>query len=516
VLRARWFADSAAALAAGGLIGCSLPPFGPWYLAVLGLAGAAFVIRDQSAPRRALCGFLVGVGQFAIGCVWALEFTGLGYVTLVVFESCFVAVALVIVPPQRGRIVAFPGALAILEWARDHWPFGGLPIASTALGQVDGPLAGLARVGGPLLIIAATTLAGVGLATVALAGWERLSTGRSALRRGYLAGVAAVGLVAAVAGLAAAAPDGGAARGVVSVAIVQGGGRRGVSSLEVPADRVLAATWRVTSGLRRPVGLVVWPEDTVALAGPLAGSPEVTTLGAFARRLDTTLLVGVTMPAGPTRFRNEIVAWGPSGRILGSVEKVHPVPFGEYVPWRSVFSRIASLSAVPRDVTVGDNDGELTTPAGRLAILNSFEAFFADRARDGVRAGGELLVVETNTASYSSDVIPAAELAASRLQAIAMGRDLIQSATTGYSAVIGPTGAVAMRSSLGKPDLLRTTVTLRKGATLYERFGDVLVLVGSALLVALGWALQLRGGAHRGAHRARRRRRLAAPPNRTI
>jgi apolipoprotein N-acyltransferase len=443
------------------------------------------MITGQRTRRRAFTGFCVGVGQFAIGCVWALEFTGLGYIALVATESCFVAVAFAAVPPRRGRLVALAGSLTLLEWARDHWPLGGLPIGSAALGQVNGPLAGLARVGGPVLLVAAVALAGTGLAALGSAAWAAWSARRAPAWRAVLAGAVTIGLVAVAAGLAALVPDGGPPVAVVSVAIVQGGGRRGLSSLDVPAGRVFAATWHATEPVRRPVDLVVWPEDTVALGGPLVGSVKANQLARLARRLDTTVLAGVT---------------------VGSVEKTHPVPFGEYVPWRAVFSRLANLTAVPKNVVVGHNTGELATPVGRLAILNSFEAFFADRARSGVRAGGELLVVETNTASYATDVIPAAELAASRLQAIAEGRDLVQSATTGYSAVIGPNGAVSGQSHLGDPDLLRADVALRTGTTFYERFGDAPVLIAAALVVALGWAMQLTGPSPPGAKSTRRRR----------
>jgi apolipoprotein N-acyltransferase len=485
-----WSAGRATfALIAGGLVACSLPPFGPWYLAPAGLAVAAGTIAGRPARGRAVTGLLVGIGQFSVGCVWALEFTGLGYVALVGCESLFVAVAFTVVPPGRGRLVAFAGALTLAEWARDHWPFGGLPLGGVALGQVAGPLAGLARVGGPLALVAAAALAAAGATAVGAAALEQLSPGKRCARRGALAGLVAIGLVALASGLAGLAPEGGPSRAVVTVAVIQGGGRRGVSSLDVPASRAFAATWRVTSRVQRPVDLVVWPEDAVALAHPLAGSAEADRLATLARRLDATVLAGVTTLVGPTRFENEIAAWGPSGRIIGSVEKAHPVPFGEYVPLRSLLSRIASFTAVPRDVIVGVNDGELTTPAGPVAILNSFEACFPDRARSGVRAGGELLVVATNTASYATDIVPAAELAASRLQAIAEGRDLVQSATTGYSAVISPDGTVTRLSGLGTPDLLRATVELRTGATLYERFGDLPVLVAAALALALGWAV---------------------------
>ena len=139
-----------------------------------------------------------------------------------------------------------------------------------------------------------------------------------------------------------------------------------------------------------------------------------------------------------------------------------------------------------------------------MRVLNSFEDFFADRARSGVRAGGELLVVETNTASYATDVIPAEELAASRIQAVAFGRDLVQSATTGYSAFVTPTGVVSAQSRLGAPDLLRARVALRTGARLTVRVGDWLFAIAAAALVA-GWALQL-GGGRPGGGSARRQR----------
>jgi apolipoprotein N-acyltransferase len=498
---------AALALVAGGLIGCSLPPFGPWFLAPAGLAIGAGLIRGRSVRGRLSTGFLVGLGQFAIGCVWAFEFTGLGYAVLVAFEALFVAVALAAVPPGRGRLVAFAGSLTILEWARDHWPFGGLPIGSAAIGQAGGPLSGLARVGGPLLLVAAVALIGAGLATAGTPLPLRPASRHLALGP-PAAGLTALALVALGAGLASLAPRGGPPRAAVDVAIVQGGGRRGLGSLEVPAGRVFAASWRVSSRVTPPVGLVVWPEDAVPLPGRIVRSQRAERLAGLALRLHATVLAGVTVPVGASRFLNELVAWGPSGRIIGTVEKAHPVPFGEYVPLRSIFSRVASLAGVPRDVIAGRNDGELMTPTGRLALLNSFEAFFADRASSGVRAGGELLVVETNTASYSTDVIPAEELAASRLQAVAEGRDLVQAATTGYSAVIDPDGTVTMRSRLGPADLLRATVALRTGMTLYARFGDGPVLAAAAAALAIGWALQLGTAGREGTHRVARRRRV--------
>jgi apolipoprotein N-acyltransferase len=221
------------------------------------------------------------------------------------------------------------------------------------------------------------------------------------------------------------------------------------------------------------------------LLGPPSRSPRAERFAAIAKRLHTTLLAGVTWPVGATRFRNELVVFGPRGALLASIEKVHPVPFGEYVPFRSFFAKIVSLAAVPRDVIVGHSNSAASTPAGRLVLLNSFETFFPRIGRRGVDAGGELLVVETNTSSYGTSQVPAMELAASRLQAVAEGRTLVQSATTGYSAVVSPTGSVTHRSSLGKADLFIDSVGLRDGRTWYDDIGDLPVVVAALALLTL-------------------------------
>jgi len=142
----------------------------------------------------------------------------------------------------------------------------------------------------------------------------------------------------------------------------------------------------------------------------------------------------------------------------------------------------------------------MATPAGDLAVLVSYEVFFPDRGRSGVRAGGQLIVVPTNTSSYPSEQAPAQEIAASRLQAIEEGRDLLQVAPTGYSAVIDNRGRVLQETSLSVPAVLKATVPLRDGETVYTRFGDAPTLVLALCAAVAGWA-----------DLARRRRRGSAP-----
>ena len=485
-------------VAAGVLLALSLPPWGWWPLGPVGAAVLYWRLGGLGPRARLLAGWLAGVGCYSIGLAWARAFNWYGAVVLVVAEALFPAAAAALTPPQRGRALGFVGAFTLAEALRLTWPFGGLPLGGVFLGQADGPLVELARLGGPLGVTAGVFAGGVALATVAAA--LRARSGRA--RSGAVAGPSFAGPAVVLAGLlaavvaGAAAPDGGPAVRTLRVALVQGGGRRGVSREDVPPVAVYRAELAATSGVASSrADLVVWPEDVVALDQPLAGSPQGETLSHVARRLRATLLVGVTEPASRNTFRNKVVVWGPTGRVVASFEKVHRVPFGEYVPDRSFFAHFASLAGVPEDAVPGTGTGLMHTPAGPLGLMVSFEVFYANRSRPSVRAGAQLLVVPTNTSSYSTAQVPAQELAAARVQAVQTGRDLVQAAPTGYTAVVTQRGVVVRRSVLGGRQVVTAAVARRDGMTPYDRWGDFPVLVLAAGALGAGWLRQARSSA---------------------
>jgi apolipoprotein N-acyltransferase len=464
---------------------------------------------------RLLAGWLAGLGLFVTGLWWALSFNVYGGIILMAVQALALAVACAVSPPGRGRGAALAGAMVLMEALRSIWPFGGLPLGGVALGQAGGPLAGAARLGGPLLLVGLVWVAGSGLGVLVS------SLGRAQLRRPVgsrlAAGVVALAAVAGVGIWGAAAPDGGGPQATVRVAAVQGGGARGLSKAEVSPASVFTAQLRATDGIAaadrgRPPALIVWPEDAVSLAVPLSRSPTQGTLAGVARQHEATLTVGVTETVSSSSFLNEIVAFGPGGRLVARFEKVHRVPFGEYVPDRAFFSHLASLSGVPLDAVPGHGDGVLHTPAGPLGTMVSYEVFFAARGRVATRAGAQLLIVPTNTSSYSNSQVPSQEIAASRLQAVAEGRDLVQAAPTGFSAVIDHRGRVLLRSDLGRRQVLVADVSRRTGRTLYERAGDLPVLLAAGLLLLGGWlAALLLPGPGDAAAEARRRDRSRAP-----
>jgi len=465
----------APAALAGVAVFLSLPPLGLWPLGLAGLGLWCWRLRGLGPGRRALCGSVAALGLLVPGLFWIHDFTGPGYPIAVVVEAAFYALAALATPPGWGGTLAFGATLAGAEMLRDAWPFGGVPVADIYLGQVGGPLAELARLGGAAAVTLGAGLAGAGLAGLARHRWRP--------------GVAALAVAAVAVAGAALSPDGGGATRLVRVAAVQGGGPRGLRAVNRDPALVLEAQVAAEGRLRRPVDLVVWPENVVELAYPLAGSVEEAELSSVARAAGASFIAGVTQPAGPGQFLNQAVAWAPSGRQIGSYEKVHRVPFGEWVPMRSFLRHFADLSVVPNDAVPGHGPGLIRTPAGPLGLMVSWEVFFDERALAAVGSGARLLVVPTNAASYRTDQVPAMEVAAARLRAIATGRDLVQSAPTGYSALVDHRGRLLARSGLGGASVVEGELGERRGRTPYDAVRRAGPEATVAVLVAAAWAL---------------------------
>jgi apolipoprotein N-acyltransferase len=480
----------------GVLVALSLPPFGLWVLAPVGFAGLAVVLAQPAvglrARRRALAGGAFGLGQYTIGLWWVTEFHWAGYVALVLLGLAYAALIGVLVRTTSpwARVATLASAVVLAEGLRGAVPFGGLPLGGTALGQAAGPLAAGARLGGSIFVSGLAALAGAGLAELAV-GAAHAGSRRAVLR--YLGGPVALVLVAGSVVAGRMAPDGGGPgpHASVKVATVQGGGRRGLRSIYVDPGVVFERQVAVTRTLSPGLDLVLWPEDVLAVDGPVATTPQAMQVAGLARQLQAALVVGVVEDDGPDHFRNAAVVWSAEGAIVARYDKVHRVPFGEYVPARSFFRHLADLSVIPRDEVAGRGPGLVMTPVGPMGTVISYEVFFDSRARAAIRAGGEVLLVPTNASSFRTSQVPTQEVAAAQLRAWETGRDTVQAAPTGYSAIIDHRGRILARSVLGRPQTLVGTVERRSGRTLYVRYGPAPALVLALALLAACWAVAL-------------------------
>ena len=472
------------ALAAGAAWAAAAPPRGWWPLLSLGVAALALALRGRQARERWLLGGLAGVVFYGSTLRWLIGFSVLGYLAMTLLEAALLAAAVWLVPAGRsgrwsgpagsGSWWTLPAALVLLAAVQVSFPLGGFPLPGLALSQPSGPFALAAPLGGSLLVTATAAAGGVALAAlVGVRGRRR--------RLVAAAGALAVAVLPVIVGGAVATRG----AGTLDVAIVQGGGPRGVPAVFDPPAQVTERQLVVLRQITDPPDLVVLPEDVVGVDGSVAGSLPDRQIAAQARRLKASVVVGV-VETQPNGFRNAAVLWGPDGNRLDRYEKEHRVPFGEYIPARALLERLTDATAlVPRDAIPGRGQALLRAPVAPLGVVISYEVFFADRVREAVADGGQIVLVPTNAASFVTPEVPALEMAAARLRARETGRTVLQAAPTGYSVVVLPTGKVLAQSRLGAPALLRQRVPLRTGLTPYTRVGDLpMIVLAIATLLA--------------------------------
>ena len=464
-------------LTAGGLVALSMPPWGWWPLALVGLVAFERLIADQPIWARAWRGFGFGAGWLFPATFWMVDFTLPGYLAVCVVFSALYGLVGAACPPGRSRWVALPGLFVLAGAIRWRWPFGGVPLATLPMSQVHTPWATTVRVLGPLLLVAVCVAIAMILA--------------AALERRWRAALALAVVVLGFWGGAAAAPQ-GSAIGTIDVAVVQGGGPQRTRAANTDPGVVFERHLEASQLVQPPVDLVVWPEDVVDVHGLFAESEERLRLAELATELNATLVAGVVEDVSATEAANFAAVFAPDGTLVGRYDKVRLVPFGEYVPLRSLIEPLAPDYLPARDMRRGDGPAVLDTPAGHLGVSISWEIFFEDRARDAIGNGGEVLLNPTNGASYWLTIVQTQQIASSRLRAMETGRWVVQAAPTGFSAFVDPDGNVYQRTAVSERKVIQAEVELRTGQTLATRAGPWPMIALALAVLAAAWVQHTR------------------------
>ena len=460
-------------VAAGALICFSMPPWGFWPLAPLGIAALDRLLAGAPMIVRLRRGWLVTAAWLLGATIWMWDFSPAGYLAANLIYSLFYCAGFALTPPDRGRRPALVGWMVLIGYLRWRWPFGGVPLATLAHSQADAPLAATARLAGPLTVVALVAVAGVTLSLLAERRW-----------RGALAGASLIALALA---LAADAPR-GRDIGSLKVALVQGGGPQRTRATGTDFAAVMQRHLDATDTIAEPVDLIVWPENVVNVDGRFTDSAQLEQLAEVARDRQAWFVPGVVEDGEPGEFLNFSVALSPSGELTDRYDKVRRVPFGEYVPLRPLIEQVASGILPPRDARAGTGPAVLDTGVGRLGVLISWEIFFEDRARDAIGNGGTVLLNPTNGASYWLTIVQTQQVASSQLRAIETGRWVLQTAPTGFSAIVNPDGEVLARTGVSEQKVLIAEVAKRTGETWALRGGPWPLLALAALAVAAAGA----------------------------
>jgi len=297
-------------------------------------------------------------------------------------------------------------------------------------------------------------------------------------------------VVVVVMGVALVAPRGHDIGRPLRVAVVQGGGKQGTLAINSDPYKVFLRHLAASKLIKGPVDLVLWPEDVVDLdRGDIADgtTKQGRALSALAKRLHTTVIAGIVQDSGDTHFLNYSVVINPDGTFHDRYEKVHRVPFGEYVPFRSLVAPFAGPALTQRDAVAGRGPAVVRTPVGTFGVSISWEIFFGERGRSAVRDGGQVLLNPTNGSTYTGTLVQTQQVASSRLRAIESDRWVLQAAPTGFSAIIRPNGHVVSRTSVSERRVLQGEIRRRSGLTLYDQWGDWPVAVLVLGLIAAAW-----------------------------
>ena len=474
-------------IVAGLLVAFSLPPWGWWPLAYAGVA--LFATHKPTSNRaRFMFGTMFALAWLAPGMAWMWFLTAPGYVIAALLFSALHGIAAMITgavtDQDKHRALVGPLAHTLAEALRFSFPFGGVPLATLAISQAASPLASVVRVGGPLLLTYVVLQIGFLLAN--------LSETKTP-KRSVHALVIAVVVVAILPIAGSIAPHGHNIGRALNIAAVQGGGPQGTLAINTNSRDVvirhLDATQQIAGGSAstdNSLDLVIWPENVIDV-NSFSSSVERTEVAAEAARLDAPFLVGITEDLDNRFFTNAQVVVNTDGSLGDRYDKVRRVPFGEFVPMRGLLEAIgAPVDRIPRDAMAGHDTAILRAADTIIAVVISWEVFFAGRANEGVERGATLLVNPTNGSSYTGTVLQTQQIASSRLRALETGRWLVQVSPTGFSAFISPSGQVFDRTGISERRVITREVQLRSGRTIYSHLGDMpLVLIMIASLLAL-------------------------------
>ena len=388
--------------------------------------------------------------------------------------------------PRSGRagVLVLPAAWLVMEHLRGFDFLGGFTWAALGYAaHLDSPILGLASLMGVYGLSFVMALAGT------LLGLGRWPSALAVAAAAHLIGFAA---------LPSASDLGAPLDPPLRVALVQGNIPQGEKWDPARAQRNLEVHLELSRAvMSAKPDLIVWPE--AAVPGFIDAQAQYREpVVALARETNVPLIVGaigLTRLADPREvlFHNSVFVVTPLAGVVDRYDKSVLVPFGEYVPLRSLLgflSAIATTFADTAEITPGPGPRrlrglDLLGPANAPVGLICYEAVYPDVVRTAVRDGARLLLNLTNDAWYGRSSAPHQFLAITALRAAENGLPMLRAANTGVSAVIDARGVVLAET----PIFERRTLTVlvppgRKSPTVYTRVGDWPTTVSWFLLVA--------------------------------
>lgn len=479
----------------------ALPPHFWLALLVPSFSGLLWVLNRTRSIRAGIAiGWLFGFGHFVTSLSWVGESFTIdaarygGYAVPAIVLLCgflalfpaLTALLFVLARPARGYAGVFVLAAAwtVAEWLRatvlSGFPWNAIGYVWTATDQTIQTVSVIGIHGLGFWTVVLAALPGLAFATENV-GWRR----RALPLLLPIAGVATLWLYGSVRLSEAAStvvPD-------IRLRIVQASIPQALKWLPAERERILARFVDLSSGAGPAPTHIVWPESAVPFL--MTDAPAGPHMVASWLSDDQVLLTGADrLDAGTGRLFNSLMALGAGGRTLMTYDKVHLVPFGEFMPLRSLipFKKLTQGSV---DFSEGEERGPSAVPGlPPFSPLICYEAIFQNHGNDG-RSRPDWLLNVTNDAWFGLSDGPYQHFQMARVRAVEQGVPLIRAANTGISAVVDAYGRILQQLPLGASGVIDAALPARiETPTWFPALGNGPVL--ALAILCLGGAFTAR------------------------
>jgi len=488
-------------IAAGALLLFAFPPYNLWPLACLGLIPLLWQCWTQTPGRAAAMGYVFALALGVTQMHWLLVvITVYGQVAwpLAIFALLLLAAILAVYVAAFAYLVALirraglsPLIAAPLVWTGLEWlravaltGFPWLPLGNGLIGGL--PLLQSAEIWGVHGLSFWVVLINALLARVALGFWKaRRLGGREFVALGVVGIIIAGGWLWGEVRLAEVRKEANAAPKLISTVVQANIPLRELwqrDLRDVNLKRHIDLTRKAAAGISKRPWLVIWSESSAPFY-LMHEAKETRLVMQAAHELDAFILTGTLGTVerdGKYHPTNRSWLLGPGGRSLGWYDKVHLVPFGEYVPLEDIFFFVRAVAVTGENFMPGKKGDTLDLNGIKLGPLICYESIFPELARAQTLKGARLLINQTNDSWYGRTVASAQHMSHLILRSVENRRAAARSANTGISGFIMPDGSVEGELGLMTQGISSRGLPLMKGLTFYVRTGE---LLGPACLV---------------------------------
>ena len=397
----------------------------------------------ERTDRRVLSAFVFAFTFNSVLLHWTSTYVGSTPWIILSFGLSLLYLPLALV--GRWGIAAYPLIFVILEEIRNRFPFGGFGWARVAYSQADSPYAAIASRGGAISLSAITLL---------VASFSYFVVNKK------------VKLVFLIPFIALLIPNNITSINQTSVLMVQGNVPELGLDFNARAKQVFNNHLDETKkalAKNQKVDFIVWPENAVDV-DPYTNKDVYDQIETF----DKPLIIGAIVEKGD-KLLNTSILWGEKTQEI--YVKQHLTPFGEYIPLRSLAKKISPLVNQVDDFSPGNQQKIFTIGQARVAPVICFE-LIDDEILAQAAKSSNLLVVQTNSATFGTSAESAQQLSITRIRAIEHSRNVVSVSTTGISAVIDFNGKIMNQTSMGTAEHVFADVGLINQSSPRDRYGD--------------------------------------------